>query len=242
MDGFGDVFSVSDRTLTSSTVNVDWDLLLARLTYRYGEAVDEDFETGDREDNVNHFARVETNGALFADRISYNLSQQYQYNRQNGETFGELRLFGSTLAKVDDRTPANDPFYEDPDQALPLVARPLERIQVFFSQGTGLPERIDLVRLAFGDLSAPQAPLDYELYQRSSDFDDWQLVGPVTGIFDPDGDFVEIAVNLPAREILLIAGPNQAGADLILLQFGAFTVFEDGATALNEDETNPPAG
>lgn len=218
-----DFFSDSGLEQTYRSVNVDWDLLIARLNYRFTNTISEDRDEDTRSESDSHFVRFETDGRVLNNRISYNLSQQFQ---QTDSIFssGEFE-FGTGLVKVvplaDIALVENlptDPDYVDPNLAPTQTINPNDRLHLLFRQDPANPlQRADVVRLRF--LNNPQAAavIEWNLYRPTgSVLDRWELVpgvGPIQGQFVAvDEGYVEIPVAAVANEtsFLLVAltGPG----------------------------------
>lgn len=246
-----DFFSDSGRDQTYRSLTVNWDLLLARLLYRFSNTVDEDLDTGSSSESDDHFVRLETDGRFFGNRLSYNLSQQYQQTDSttaigalDEEGFFELELDGDRRGKVDALTgPDPDEIdYEDPTQVIgiaPLPVGPQQRLHLSFSEGFGQPQQIDVLRLTFAQFGDQAASLSWALYRRDSLDGSWILVRDnIPGVFDALDEFVEVPVGLTANEILVVA-ENASGITLSLTSLRAFSqVTEGGGSRFQSYLTN----
>ena len=248
----GELLRFSDNVTSDRSVSVDWNLLVAQLDYRFSNSSFIDHESGSSSETETHFARLGTDGRLFKDRFSYNLSQQVQYTTfdftvgfLDEDGFFPFELEGLPLGKVDtvsDLAP-DDPDYVDPAQVIselaPLAVEVEEILHLFFDDSTGSQQQTDalrLYRLYFADLGEVAATsLQWRLYGRNFPDADWVLEAEnISGEFDPLTDSVKIVVEPLARELLLVA-VNETGIPLTLNRLRVFDLLvgSSSSTTLN---------
>lgn len=239
-DNSSDFFSDFGLEQTYRSVNVEWDLLLARLSYRFTNTISEDRDEDTRSESDSHFVRLETDGRVLDNRISYNFSQQFQ---QTDSIFssGEFE-FGSGLVKVVEladialaENQPTDPDYVDPNLIPPQIINPNDRLHLLFSQDPADPlQRADVVRLRF--LNNPQAAavIEWNLYRPTgSVLDRWELVpgvGTLQGQFVAvDEGYVEIPVAAVANETsFLLVALNGPGIILELVSVTSAVLVPEG--------------
>lgn len=221
--GSDDLFSRSDRIQTSSSASVNWDLLLARLNYRYSVTLDEDRDLGLEVESKSHFAKIETDGRLFNNRVSYNLAQQVQdtsstisgsLDEEGFLTFPLGGIFAVKRGTLSD-DPVGDLFYQSPSEApeaLPVEIDPIfaaqNSLQVSFAVSDDFDRRVNRLRLTFDavGLDGVEGVL-WDLYRR--DFSGWVAVAVnLSGQRDGNNN---LDISIPEtggaadEEILLIA-------------------------------------
>lgn len=207
---------------TSSGVGVDWDLLLAKLSYQYRNSKDEDREKDSLGETDSHFARLESSGSFWDKRIGFNLAQQYQMATQSASQGSVVVLSGETWGKIDATVPtsllyvdpAADPAGENLTTrgALSLVLG--DSVHISFTNLDLFERSIDTLRI-YTESSTAET-LVWDLYVRDT-ANNWQQVVtsvPLQGSFVDDKDGQRIEIHLPngldAKEVLLVAH-NLAG-------------------------------
>lgn len=246
----GELLRFSDNVLSDRSLSVDWDLLLARLDYRFGNSSFVDQESGSSSETETHYARLETDGRLFNNRFSYNLSQQVQHTSfdftvggLDEDGFFPFELEGLSLGKVDSLSePDPDDFdYVDPAQGIgedlpPLEVGPGERLHLVFGDSFSFQQQqIDALRLYFEQFGEEAATLQWRLYLRDFTGEGWVLAEEnIQGEFDPLTGSVKIVVEQLASEILLVA-VNATGTPLTLNRLQAFSLLagSSSSTTLN---------
>ena len=241
------LFPTSAQKEINTGASVGWDLILAQFSYQYNNNKNEDPAGNNLAESDSHFARLETDGVFWDNRLRFNLAQQFGYSTDDvtiegedgffdfpllGETFGKISIPGSP----DDLKPDEDD-YEVPNQPLPQGVEFDERVHLYFD--AGIDEQIDIVRLILLDsFSVPQAlELTWELYTRNNPFDDWELAldnleGTVTLTED---DSIDIAIGLAAAtEIILVAKNVPSGP----LTFSALEAYSQITESISSTNTN----
>jgi hypothetical protein len=240
------LFPTSGQKEINTGASLGWDLILAQFSYQYNNNKTEDPVGNSLSEGDSHFARLETDGMFWDNRLRFNLAQQFGYSTQDvniegedgffdfpllGETFGKISIPGSP----DDLKPDEDD-YEVPNQPLPQGVEVDERVQFYFD--AGIDEQIDIVRLRlFDSFSVPLAlELTWELYTRNNPFDEWELAldnlqGTATLTED---DSIDIAIGLTATEIILWAKNVPSGP----LTFTALEAYSRITQSISSTNTN----
>jgi hypothetical protein len=232
---------ISDTLEKSTSISVNWDLLLAQLSYQNSRTESEDRISGSLSTSDSHFARLETDGQFWQKRVRFDLAQQAQIVTQDfslgtlQEDFDEKP--GLASAKVDTATGPNptDLAYVDPDPAavLPLDVGFNERVHIRFRFAAISPEQLDLLRLTMGASLDVQAALNLQwaLFFRRNVADPnvpdpWEPApGPFQVVLSTVVEnSIEIRLDNPieAAEILLVA-TNDSGSPLNFTALRAFT-------------------
>ena len=227
--------SAVDQSVSTTTynkgMNMDWDLVLARMFYTYSDqtAVDP-YEN--QTDSQSHFARFETGGKFLDRRLSFNFAQQFQRSTQDfilkGKDEGGAYRFpikGQTLAAVTDPLSAADPFAAPEPIAVPLFdylslrdsnfddpvlsVEPDLRVALAFK--FDFAEQIDIVRLTASTLltSAQAAAMQWRLYLKDPTDTGWVLApDSVPTTYDPILKSFTMTLGRSEREIMLVAVNN----------------------------------
>ncbi|KPK25464.1 MAG: hypothetical protein AMJ61_11885, partial [Desulfobacterales bacterium SG8_35_2] len=240
------LFPTSGEKEINTGASLGWDLILAQFSYQYNNNKREDPVGNSLSESDSHFARLDTEGVFWNNRLRFNLAQQFGYSTQNvsiGDEGGffDLPLLGETFAKItipgspNDLKPDEDD-YEVPNQPLPQAVEVDERVHLYFDAGTD--EQIDIVRLVLVDSFSVQLALEltWELYTRNDTFDDWELAldnleGTATA--DED-DSIDIAIGLATTEIILVAKNVPSGP----LTFSALQAFTQITESISSTNTN----
>jgi hypothetical protein len=169
-----------DTKDTNRGITVNWDLLLAELSYRFNRSELEDRIGGSLSTSDSHFGRVETGGKFWKERIRIDLSQQVQYTTSD-LSIGALQdgIFNEALAPLEtsaavtnpDILPDPLPGQSWPDAEVGLVDNPALRnelrddfpapLKVDLRQRAhlgvsfSLAEQIDVLHLYLDPVTAP---------------------------------------------------------------------------------------
>ena len=207
---------------TYSTEGVDWDLELAKLTYRHSISRDEDTDNNSVFESESNFARLESIGSTKGRRINYNFAQQYLKSTQNATQGSTVVLNGEAWGKIDSTDPTNV-LYVDPSEDTAsknlttsgeLALATGDTVHINFKNLDVFDRSIQILRIYTENPTAET--LVWDLYIRDQ-ANNWQQVVTSTtlqGNFvdDSKGQRIEIPLpnNLSADEILLVAH-NTAG-------------------------------
>jgi len=242
----------TDTKTTSKSVNVAWDLLLAQLYYSYSRDDSEDRIAGSESNSYSHFARVNTGGKFWDDRLTFNLGQQFQYTKSdfsigtlNEQGFFEQFLGGTTLSSVTDPVTGPDPEdivlsanpllgddnFEDPA----LEVEPGDQMNLGIA--LDLEEEIAVLHLYLDPLTpltAEQAgSLQWDLYVRNPFDTGWDLVAEnIPSVFNEEERRFELTVNLFDDDIMVVS-TNQTGIELTFTELQAFSQLTEDSTTTN---------
>jgi hypothetical protein len=215
---FTDRFTISgdaDQKVKSGSMSMDWDLILARLAYRYSNSQTEDLIGGGVSESDSHFARFET-GRTFWKRLNLSVSQQFQKNNQEVHS-GAFRedVVGEPSVKIDDDDPTDDLNYIDPSDVDPhSLPKPVginETIHLQFATSSRFPERIDTLRLSLDDFAPVASGLQWEVFYRERSPQEGEIVSwiPLTD-FQVDQTSIDNTFDIQfdnpidAAEVLLV--------------------------------------
>lgn len=256
---YGEQFQFSDRLAIAGepdqkvkdrSASVDWDLLLARLFYRYSNSQTEDLLDGSVVVNDSHFARLETGGNFWGDRLGFNLAQQFQVDTQEIRLGGpaggvlDLPLEGQTSATVTDPATLPDPLPGEilivepaPAPALrdgifdvpALAVEPGQRVHlaILFD----FEQQISRLRLTLEPLTDDQSAeaLQWSLFLRDLSGTGWELAAAnIPTSYDSVTNRIEIPIDRLEREVMVVA-VNQAAVSLQFTELEAFALLTGDA-------------
>ncbi len=227
-------------------MTLDWNLILAKFNYTIHPQTFSDFS-----DNLNklksHFAKFNTGGSFWHNRLGFSLAQQYQRISQDihpskwADEGGHLfyPLEGLTEALLTDPSAVPDPFtspglvdvvlggYDslmDGDfENVALSVDPDQRVALGFK--FEVAEKINLVRLSvLTQLTAEQAAnLQWSLYVRDPSGNGWDLsdVAAISSNYDTIERRFSLAISSSESEIMVVA-INNTGVQLEFTEIESF--------------------
>jgi len=229
------LFTRTGQKEKNSNISVTWDLILADFSYQFSNYKSEDPVSNSLYESDSHFARFETEGRFWENRLNYNFAQQFGYTTQDitiedQEGFFDFPLEGERYAKVTDPdTPLDQllpdsPDYEDPASPLPQDVDVDEHVHFYFAGD--FPAQIDIVRLTVADSFTRSQALElrWAFYTRSDPSDPWvERRGNLQGAATLDDNrSIDIAIGRPATDFILVA-ENVPSGPLVFTSFLAFT-------------------
>ncbi|MBI5441499.1 MAG: hypothetical protein HY900_09865 [Deltaproteobacteria bacterium] len=210
----------------------DWDVKLAKLYYDYSHSQFDDLESGSRNVGDSHFARLETGGKFWQNRIALTLSQQFQ-QRTSHFSVGDLAadaferpLEGATLSLAPLPPPTAATPFPDPttvvmtnndalgdgrktaDAPATLTIVPGGRghlgIHFPFQQQV---DRLDVYVRRLDSLTEGQ--LTWDLYRKRG-VGDWVLIGTVIPVVNRVESRFEFPVGTPEQDLMLVVTVSPA--------------------------------
>ncbi len=222
-----DLFERTEQIQQYANADLDWDLRLLQLDYRYNTSWDEDVSEGTDSERRNHFVRAATGGRFWDNRVSYTFSHQFEDDRTqvkgrpgDGGVFDFIvpaTVTTKVISIVEDPT---DPFYDDPADGFfpPLEVLPSEYLQIQVNADAG--RQVDHLRLLFDDMTTA-ALLEWDIYRRDFISGDWSRVATALQGVMMD-DYLELAPGTAGESFLLIAQNNPL-VPVRLTRVGAYT-------------------
>jgi hypothetical protein len=221
--------SDSDSTNQNASFSLDWDVRLAQLYYQYSDSQSEDAVTKSLSGSSAHFARLETAGKFWNERVAFDFGQQYRTTTNKVSPGALEQLSGNRSGKVDAVTDPNptDPFYVSPDGAAEQTVNQDQRLHLQFSSNFG---RVISVLRIYPDTVPGLLPA-WDLYSSDTSSPspfNWVSRGVnilgTSGRDENDEFYIEIAVpgGVEETEILLVA-TNANVLPLTVRKFQAFT-------------------
>jgi hypothetical protein len=233
-------------------VGAEWDLLLARSFYAYSHNRSEHADQS-RSESDSHFARVETGGRLWQNRLNIRLSQQFQHSTSEasevlpGDGFLRKLEGGVPLAAVVEPVAAPDPeFVElgpapllgDDDRegltgALEIGLEQQAHLGISFDSFSQQLDRFHIYLEPFTPLTQDQVnALQWDLYVRSLiDETTWTLAAPnIPAVYNVTASRFELPIDLLEREVKVVV-TNLTGAILRITELEAFSLIEGGVVS-----------
>ncbi|MBD1401101.1 hypothetical protein [Pelovirga terrestris] len=216
----------SEQVQRFASADLDWDLRLLQLDYRYNTSWDEDISEGTDSERRNHFVRAATGGRFWDNRISYTFSHQFEDDRTQvkdrpgvGGVFDFIvpaTVTTKVTSIVEDPT---DPLYNQPADGFspPLEVLPSEYLQIQIDADAG--RQVDHLRLVFDDLTTA-ALLEWNIYRRDFISGDWSPVATALQGVLIDG-YLELSTGVAGASFLLMAR-NTPLAPVRLSAVGAY--------------------
>jgi hypothetical protein len=241
----------NDPTLTSKSRNFtySWDLALAKFDYAYSDNTTEDIDTATISESDSHFARLETGGKFWENRLGFNLSQQFTKSSANVEFSGDgefdFPLEGAvTLSAVTDPNVLPDPpptwLVDDvglqnnsglgngffADIPVPLEGDSGDRVHLAINFDR--TQQIDFLRISLETATSDQAAaaLQWDLYIPDPSGTLWELVAiNIPAAYDPIEKRIELQINLFESSVMVVA-VNTSTELLGFTELEAFSSFE----------------
>ncbi|MEJ2033393.1 MAG: hypothetical protein P8Y63_10225, partial [Deltaproteobacteria bacterium] len=206
---------------------LDWDLLLAQLSYQYNKSEIEDLATGTLTERQSQFARLETSGIFWNRRLNFTLAQQVRYATQDF-TFGaaarEDGFFELPLAGAQAQAQLTDPVTgPDPEDVAPsspfgdgttLSVPAGQRLNLSVSFAS--QQQIDILRLSLDPLTSQEselAGLQWDLYIPNPNYDPsdplnepWKLAASgIPTTYDSSRKSFELAIYRRIAKFMVVA-------------------------------------
>jgi hypothetical protein len=255
------LFDDSNGKTQNTTINVDWDLLLANLYYEYNlnELVSGDGDS--QSETTSHFGRLQSEGNFWNRRIGLSLAQQYrevstdvsvgEADEDAGENFFRDQVGGQTLslvtggaANIDEAQLSINNLLNDGIFNVTAEVVPATNIG-YFGFRTGASEQIDTLYLSLDPSMSPlnsgqAAALQWDLYVKKAipvGLSQWDLVGSIPADFNFDEQRFEFVVDINESEIMVVT-TNQAGTQLFFSELEAFRfITQSGASKTTSYKT-----
>lgn len=250
----------------NTSISVSWDLYLAELYYEFTLTEVVDNEGNNRSNTESHFVRLETGGRFWADRINYNLTQDYRVSTAEFDVSGSGTGAGDGFfdefvpvvaagAEVVDN-PATGPDPEDVNPPInenltnndleevggaPVTIGLNERGHVSFNFGSD--QQVDTLYL-YLDPNSPLTPaqavdLQWDLYTRNTPDVPWGLVSSnIPFAYNDDENRFELSVDINEQFIMVVTTNTIIGIQLDLTEVQAVRfVTEDTTTKTTSYKT-----